>query len=415
MSTAKSICIMRDKKIELLSPAGDMERLEMALLYGADAVYLAGQEFGMRAAAGNFSFEELEEAVKRCREKGVKIYVTCNAIPTNAELSRLPAFIESLADLKVDAIIGADMGVIATAKRYAPSVPLHISTQAGIMNYAGAQALYNMGASRVILARELSIEEIAEIRTKTSKELEIEAFVHGAMCMSFSGRCLLSSYMTGRNANRGECAQPCRWSYHLIENKRPDQHMEIIEDGGTHILSARDLCMIDHIPELMSVGLDSLKIEGRMKSAYYAAVVTNAYRKVIDAALEGRKPEDVWLNEVYKVSHREYSTGFFYDREGGGQNYDETGYINTCDIVGIVESCDENGIAQISQRNRFYEGDELELLTPDSVPIQFIAGSMTDEKGHTIDDAKHPMMKINMPLPRHAVSKSILRKERTVQ
>lgn len=409
--TAANLRTMRNK-IELLSPAGDMERLEMALLYGSDAVYLAGEEFGMRAAAGNFSLEEMQKAVKMCRAQGTKIYVACNAVPTNSEAERLPVFLEHLERLKVDAIIAADIGVIAEAKRYAPSTALHVSTQAGIMNYAGARAFYDLGASRVILARELSIEDIAEIRAKAPKELELEVFVHGAMCVSFSGRCLLSSYMTGRNANRGECAQPCRWTYHLVEQQRPGEYMEITEDGGTHILSARDLCMIEHIPKLLEAGLDSLKIEGRMKSAYYVAVVTNAYRKAIDAALEGREPDSVWLDEVYKVSHREYSTGFFFDSEGGGQGYTETGYINTCDVVGIVESCSEDGMAVVSQRNRFYEGEQLELLTPDGVPVGFPVHGMKDEFGNIIDDAKHPMMKIKMPLPKYAVRNSILRKNR---
>lgn len=403
---------MRGKKIELLSPAGDMERLEMALLYGADAVYLAGQEFGMRASAGNFDHDNMKKAVKMCREKGVKVYVTCNAIPTNEEISRLPVFLESLEDAAVDAVIAADMGVMSMAQRYAPSVALHISTQAGIMNYAGTRAVYDMGAARAILARELSFEEIAEIRAKTPGELELEAFVHGAMCVSFSGRCLLSSYMTGRNANRGECAQPCRWTYHLMERQRPGEYMEISEDGGTYILSARDMCMIEHIPALMEAGLDSLKLEGRMKSAYYVAAVTNAYRKVIDEVWKGETPSPVWLSEVEKVSHREYSTGFYFGSDGGGQNYSDNGYISSCDVMGIVASCSDDGMAVVSQRNRFRTGDELELLTPDGEPVSFVVEGMQDEKGNEIDDAKHPMMKINIRLPRRAVTNSILRKNK---
>lgn len=389
-----------------------MERLEMALLYGADAVYLAGQEFGMRAAAGNFDHDNMLKAVKMCRQRGVKVYVTCNAIPTNDEISRLPVFLESLEDAAADAVIVADMGVISLARRYAPSVDVHISTQAGIMNYAAARAFYDMGAARAILARELSIEEIAEIRTKTPKALELEAFVHGAMCVSFSGRCLLSSYMTGRNANRGECAQPCRWTYHLMEQQRPGEYMEISEDGGTHILSARDMCMIEYIPQLFEAGLDSLKLEGRMKSAYYVAVVTNAYRKVIDQIGAGEEPSRVWLDEVEKVSHREYSTGFYFDSEGGGQNYSDDGYIISWDVCGVVERGTSDGMAVISQRNRFRTGDELELLAPDGEPVSFIVGGMRDEKGNEIDDAKHPMMKITMELPRPAVTNSILRKSR---
>lgn len=405
---------MADRKIELLSPAGDMERLEMALLYGADAVYLAGQEFGMRAASGNFDHDGIRDAVKKCRKRGAKVYVTCNAIPTNDEMTRLPQFLESLEEVAVDAVIAADMGVIALAGRYAPSVDLHISTQAGIMNYSAARAVYDMGAKRAVLARELSIEEIAEIRAKTPKELELEAFIHGAMCVSFSGRCLLSSFMTGRNANRGQCAQPCRWTYHLVESSRPNEYMEISEDGGTHILSARDLCMIEHIPEVIEAGLDSLKIEGRMKSAYYTAVVTNAYRKVIDQVVRGEEPSPIWLNEVEKVSHREYSTGFYFDRAGGGQNYCDDGYILNCDVMGVVISCEADGTAVVSQRNRFRTGDTLELLSPEGEPVEFVVGGMREDSGVEIDDAKHPMMRLTMKLPRYAVQNSLLRRDRNI-
>ena len=273
------------KQIELLSPAGDMERLKMSLAYGADAVYLAGNDFGMRAFAGNFTPDEMRQAVELCHSKGVSIHVTCNTMPRNDEVARLPQWLEYLQDLGVDAAIVADVGVLSLLKKHAPKVKAHISTQASISNYQAARAWYELGARRVILARELSLDEIREIRAKAPKELEIEAFVHGAMCVSYSGRCLLSNYMTGRDANRGAYAQPCRYKYALMEEKRPGEYFPIGEDeGGAYIMNSRDMCMIDHIPELMEAGLNSLKVEGRAKSAYYAAAVTAAYRHAIDAA-----------------------------------------------------------------------------------------------------------------------------------
>ena len=305
------------RKAELLAPAGDMERLRMSVAYGADAVYLAGGDFGMRAFAGNFSPEELSEAVALCKRHGVRVHVTCNTMPRNGEVDRLPDFLVQLEALGVDAVIAADVGVLALCKRYAPHVQVHVSTQAGVTNYQSAQAWYDLGASRVILARELTLEEIREIRARTPRELEIEAFVHGAMCVSYSGRCLLSNYMTGRDASRGACAQPCRYKYALMEEKRPGEYFPVYEENGeTFILNSRDMCMIDHVPELLEAGLDSLKIEGRAKSAYYAALTTAAYRHAIDAAEEGRPLEQTWRDEVEKVSHRHYSTGFYYGYPG---------------------------------------------------------------------------------------------------
>ena len=277
-------------KPEVLSPAGDMECLNSAINFGADAVFLAGSEFGMRTASKNFDKTDLKAAVELAHSKGVKIYVTCNTLPRNSELTRLPEFLAYAQDCGVDAFIIADLGVFEMAKQYAPKVDLHVSTQAGIVNYATANAFYNMGAKRVVLARELPLEEIAEIRAKIPKDLEIECFVHGAMCVSFSGRCLISSYLTGRDANRGDCAQPCRWKYHLYEENRQGQYFPVEEtDKGTFLYNSRDLCMIEHIPELVKAGISSLKIEGRAKSAYYAAVITNAYRVAIDAYLKSKK------------------------------------------------------------------------------------------------------------------------------
>ena len=295
---------MIKKKPELLAPAGDMERLIMALHYGADAVYLAGRQFGMRAAAGNFSAEELKEACALAHAKGAAVHLTCNTLPREDELKNLPGFLEQAQDAGVDAFIIADLGVMDAAARYAPKVARHVSTQLGVINSAAANVLHNMGAERVVLARETTMHDIFEIRAKTPPELEIEAFVHGAMCVSFSGRCLLSNYLTGRDANRGACAQPCRWKYHLVEEKRPGEYFEITEDNGTHIMNSRDMCMIEHIPELISAGVTSLKIEGRMKSAYYAAAVTNAYRHAIDCAVANEPLPQIWIDEVNKISHR---------------------------------------------------------------------------------------------------------------
>ena len=293
-----------------------MERLNMALLYGADAVYLAGTAFGMRASAGNFDEEQLRQAVLLAHGRGVRVYVTCNTLPREDELQRLPGYLEFLQDAGVDALIVADIGVMRLAKKYAPRLALHVSTQFGVINSAAANSLYDLGADTVVLARETPLEDIRKIRKNTPKELRLEAFVHGAMCVSFSGRCLLSNYLTGRDANRGQCAQPCRWKYHLMEETRPGEYFEISEDGGTHIMNSRDMCMIEHIPELLDAGVSSFKIEGRMKSSYYAAVVTNAYRQAIDAAAEGRTLDRLWVEETEMVSHRPYSTGFYYGYPG---------------------------------------------------------------------------------------------------
>lgn len=395
-------------KIELLSPAGDMERLKMSLAYGADAVYLAGSDFGMRAFAGNFTEDEMRQAVELCHSKGVSIHVTCNTMPRNDEVARLPQWLEYLQSLGVDAAIVADVGVLSLLKKHAPKLKAHISTQASISNYQAARAWYELGASRVILARELSLDEIREIRTKAPKELEIEAFVHGAMCVSYSGRCLLSNYMTGRDANRGACAQPCRYKYALMEEKRPGEYFPIGEDeGGAYIMNSRDMCMIDHIPELMEAGLDSLKIEGRAKSAYYAAAVTAAYRHAIDAAAEGRPLDSVWREEVDKVSHRPYSTGFYFGQPG--QYTGDARYVREWQVVAIVTSCDADGNATLSLRNKFAAGDELELVGPDVAALPFTAPAMEDENGWPLTEPRTPQMVFRMKLPRQVPPLSILR------
>jgi len=397
-------------KTELLAPAGDMERLVMALHYGADAVYLAGTEFGMRAAAGNFDEETMRHAVDLCHKKGVSVHVTCNTLPREHELVRLPAYLEFLEDIGVDALIVADLGVISMAKKYAPSVELHISTQLGVVNSETCKMIYDMGASRAVLARELSLNEIRQIRANSPKDLELEAFVHGAMCVSFSGRCLLSNYLTGRDANRGECAQPCRWKYHLVEEKRPNEYFEITEDNGTFIMNSNDMCMIEHLPELIDAGVTSFKIEGRMKSAYYAAAVTNAYRHALDAAIQGTPLPKVWVDEVDKISHRNYSTGFYFGEPGQHYSSSDSIYFATADVCAVVESCDESGNAVLTQRNKFSLGDTLELLTNDGEPLCFTAEKIQNKDGEEIDSTPHPMMELHMKLPKSCAPLSMLRK-----
>lgn len=395
-------------KIELLAPAGDFERLEMALHYGADAVYLAGTQFGMRASAGNFTFPELSKATKLAHANGTAVHMTCNTLPREDELAQLPEFLEQAQDAGVDAFIIADLGVMAAAKKYAPKVSRHVSTQLGVINSATANVLFDMGADRVVLARETPMEDIRKIRANSPKELEIEAFVHGAMCVSFSGRCLLSNYLTGRDANRGACAQPCRWKYHLVEEKRPGEYFEISEDKGTHIMNSRDMCMIEHIPELIDAGVTSFKIEGRMKSAYYAAAVTNAYRHAIDYALRGEELPQVWIDELNKVSHRPYCTGFYYGDPG--QHFAEASYFSDAYVCAVVENCADDGFAELTQRNRFCVGDMVELLTNEGEPISFAVTELWDENGEAITATPHAMMKFKMRLPVNCSALSILRR-----
>ena len=396
------------KKPELLAPAGDMERLRMAVLYGADAVYLAGTSFGMRAFAGNFTPEQMREAVRFAHEHDVRVHVTINTMPRNDEIVHLPEHLETLQDAGVDALIVADMGAFTMAGKYAPRCERHISTQASIANYATANAWYDLGAKRVILARELSLEEIREIRQKTPSDLEIEAFVHGAMCVSYSGRCLLSNYMTGRDSNRGACAQPCRYQYYLMEEKRPGEYFPVFEDEkGTYIMNSRDMCMIDHVDDLLDVGLDSLKIEGRAKSAYYAAIVTGAYRHAIDAAAAGEQLDPVWREEVERVSHRHYATGFYYGQPG--QYFENSRYIREWQVIALVMDCDEDGNAVLTLRNKFSAGDVIEVVGPNVKPIEFTAGEMVDQDGNTLQEVYNPQMVFKMKLPAQVPAWSILR------
>ena len=396
-------------KIELLAPAGDMERLQMAAAYGADAVYLAGTLFGMRSFAGNFSPEELKTAVEFCHRRGVRVHVTCNTMPRNEEVARLPDWLSYLDGLGVDAVILADVGVLSLAAKHAPHVPRHISTQASIVNYQSARAWYELGAQRVILARELTLEEIREIRAKTPKELEMEVFAHGAMCVSYSGRCLLSNYMTGRDSNRGACAQPCRYQYALMEEKRPGEYFPVYEENGeTYIMNSRDMCMIDHVAELAEAGVDSIKLEGRAKSAYYAAVVTGAYRHAVDAAAVGVPLDPVWRDEVEHISHRHYSTGFFYGQPG--QFTEDSRYVRDWQIVAKVLSCGEDGRALLTLNNKFAVGDALELVGPDVRPQALCAERLWDTDGTPLPEVRKPQMQFYMDLPQQVPPLSLLRR-----
>lgn len=402
-------------KPEILSPAGDFECLQSALNFGADAVFLAGKLFGMRSSPKNFDSDDLKKACDLAHSKGKKIHVTCNILPKNSELPQLPEFLEYAQDCGVDALIIADMGVLEAAKCYAPKVALHVSTQAGVTNYATANALYNMGASRVVMAREIPLDEIAEIRAKTPKELEIECFVHGAMCVSFSGRCLISSYLTGRDANHGDCAQPCRWKYHLYEEKREGQFFPVEEfDGGTYLYNSRDLCMIEHIPELVKAGVSSFKIEGRAKSSYYVAVTTNAYRHAVDDYLaegEGFKLKPWIKEELEKISHREYSTGFYFGYEPG-QTIDNGGYIRHYDAAAFCEKSIDGTTSVISQRNKFCVGDILDVLPPSGVPFNIKCISLTNENGEPVDSAPHPMEVLTMRSDKPVPAGSVIRRKR---
>lgn len=400
------------KKIELLSPAGDWEQLKMSVLYGADAVYLAGSDFGMRSFAGNFSPEELPKAVDFAHSHSVKVHVTVNTMPRNDEAARLPAYLEQLDAAGADALILADLGAFQLAGKYAPHCQRHVSTQQSVANYACAQAWYDLGASRVVLARELSLEEISEIRQKVSPELELETFGHGAMCVSYSGRCVLSNYMTGRDSNRGQCAQPCRYRYALVEEKRPGEYFPLYEDeSGSYILNSRDMCMIDHLKELSDAGVDCIKLEGRAKSSYYAAIVTGAYRHCIDDMAKGVPVDPIWRDEVEHISHRVYSTGFYFGQPG--QYVQDSRYIRQWQICAMVEQCDENGVALCTLRNKFREGEPLEVVGPDTRPFPITPQNMTDSDGNPLPEPRTPGSVFFLPLPRVVPAHSIIRRATT--
>lgn len=372
------------QNIELLSPAGDFERLRLALQFGADAVYLGGEKFGMRTNPSNFTLDELKNAVEMTHSMGKKLYLACNTLPRNNELAFLPEYLKYASSIGVDAFIIADLGVLTLAKKYAPDVDVHMSTQAGIVNYEAANAAFELGAKRIVTARELSLSEIKVIREKTNPDLEIEVFVHGAMCMSFSGRCILSDYMVARDANRGDCAQPCRWKYSLVEEKRPGEYFPVNqEENGTYIFNSKDLCMINHIPELDRAGIDSFKIEGRAKSEYYTAIVTYAYRNAIDEYIIGGRRKDFYpsqwiLDEMEKISHREYTSGFNFGPIKDGQVLDYGGYIRKWDVCALFKSY-KNGRLTVAQRNRFYQGETLEVVEPGKKPYKIVVEELYNE------------------------------------
>lgn len=400
------------KTLELLCPAGDLSRLKTAVDFGADAVYIAGEEFGMRTASANFNREDLAAGVEYAHNHGVKVHVTCNTIPHEDEIARLPQFLSYLNEVGVDAVIASDLGTIGMVKQYAPRCELHVSVQSGIVNSATANAFYNMGAKRVVLARELSLEEIAKIRANTPPELEIEAFAHGAMCVSFSARCLLSSYMTGRDANRGDCAQPCRWSYSLMEEKRPGQYFDITEtEKGTYILNANDMCMAPYLDKMLNAGVSSIKIEGRAKTEYYVAVTANAYRGAIDSLnnCNGEWHLPDWVaEELNKMSHRTYSTGFYFGRPENSQTYENAGYIRDYAIAAVVDGYSD-GCVIATLKNKFASGTVLDCLEAGTVPFKVDTTVLYNEKGEQIDSAYQPMMKIKIPFEREIKVGSMLR------
>ncbi|WP_027628064.1 peptidase U32 family protein [Ruminiclostridium cellobioparum] len=405
------------KKVELLAPAGNLEKLKMAILYGADAVYIGGQRFGLRASADNFSLEDMREGLEFAHERNCKVYVTVNIIPHNQDLVGLPEYIKQLDELGVDAVIVSDPGIFNIVRSTAPDMEIHISTQANNTNYMSAKFWYDLGAKRIVVARELSFDEIREMAAMTPKDLDIEAFIHGAMCISYSGRCLLSNYMTGRDSNKGACSHPCRWKYQLVEEKRPGEYYPVYEDErGTYIFNSKDLCMIEHIPELVESGIFSLKIEGRMKSSFYVATVVSAYRKAIDAYMsdpENYRYDPEWLAELSKASHREYTTGFYFNKTTGeDQIYNTSSYIRDYDFVGMVLEYDrETGIAKIEQRNRMIVGDEIEVVVPGKDYFVQIIEAMKNDEGESIRTAPHAQMIVYMPVKQEVVPFTILRRK----
>lgn len=397
---------------ELLAPAGDFERLKAAAQFGADAVYLAGKAFGMRAASPNFGPEELALAVKFAHDRNVRVYLTCNNVMRNNDFAKLPDFLRAARDSGVDALIVTDLGVLSLARQIAPEIEIHISTQAGVTSWASAEAFYRLGATRVVLARELALDEISEIRAKCPKDLELEVFVHGSMCVSFSGRCLLSEFFTGRDANRGDCAQPCRWKYALMEQTRPGVYLPIEEEGGgSYILNSRDLCLIKSLPELIRAGVSSLKIEGRAKSSYYTAVTTNAYRCALDWYAEnpGSELPEWILEELNKISHREYSTGFCLGSVPG-QIYENGGYIRGWEIIAVCIGM-RDGYAVLSQRNRFFRGDVADILEPGLQPYQVTLSELYEDDGTPLECANHAEMTVLLRLNRNIQKGSVLRKK----
>ncbi len=411
------------KRPEILSPAGDFEKLKSAVYFGADAVYLAGTHFGMRAASGNFSREELSEAVKFCHDNGVRLYVTVNIMPRDGEYAELEGFLRYLEEIRVDAAIVSDLGVAALLRKCAPNVALHVSTQASVVSSAACMAWYALGASRIVLARELSLEAVKRIRREIPEDLEIECFVHGSMCIAYSGRCLLSQHYVSRDANRGACAQPCRWIFErggalcadIAEEKRREELLPVIEDGGdTFVMSSKDMCMIEHIPALCDAGIHSFKLEGRVRSAYYTAVVTNTYKMALDSYMadpESYVYNPEWLRELESVSHREYGTGFFFkDPHEDANIVSEPGYIREkAYLATAIKGCKAGEIATFIQRNKLVDSQSVELLTPGKVGIPFTVRELCNEKGEPVPSAPHPWMIFTLRSPVDVHEGDILR------
>ncbi len=405
-----------DNKIELLAPAGSLAKLKYAIEYGADAVYIGGEAFSLRVAAKNFSNEEIKEGIEYAHARGKKVYITANIIPHNEDLKEFPDFVREVDALGADAIIVSDLGTFSIVKECAPNLDIHISTQANNTNYMSAKMWYKLGAKRVVLARDLSFEEIKGIHDNIGADDEIECFVHGAMCVSYSGRCLLSNYFTHRDANKGACSHPCRWKYYLMEEKRPGEYLPVFEnDRGTFLYNSKDLCMIEYIPQLVKSGITSLKIEGRVKNELYVATTVGAYRRAIDAYYADPDNFSVSpdiLEELEKVSHREYTTGFYFHKpDENNQLYTSNTYIQDYTIVGVVKEFNsDTGFATIEQRNRFFKGDELEVMTPGKESVNFKVDFMTDENDNEIDVAPHAQMTVKMKLPDCVTEFSIIRK-----
>lgn len=405
-------------KPELLAPGGSLEKLKTAIDYGADAVYIGGEAFSLRVAAENFSIDDMKEGLKYAHDRGKKVYLTANIIPHNDDLDEFKNFISEIRPLGFDAVLIADLGLFGLMRELAPEIPIHVSTQANNTNYQSAIMWHKLGATRVVLGREMSFKEISEFRKNIPEDLELEAFIHGAMCISYSGRCLLSNYMTGRDSNAGACAHPCRWNYSIVEEKRPGEYFDVEEnERGTFIFNSKDLCTIEHIPELIQSGISSLKIEGRVKTAFYTATVVGAYRREIDRYLND--PENYTFNpaeleELCKVSHRPYTTGFYFGRPGAdAQVYDTSSYIRDYELIGIVQSYDEKTkTITVSQRNRFFEGEEIEIMQPMKPFIKTTAKDMHDHKGNKIECAPHAEQIVIMSAPEPIVPGAMIRKKR---
>ncbi len=405
-------------KIELLAPAGSLEKLKTAILFGADAVYCGGLNFGLRAGADNFSVEELQEGIEFAHQRHKKVYMTLNMIPHNEELAQLSEYIEKIKQLNLDALIISDPGVFAFVKKEIPEMEIHISTQANNVNWASALFWADQGAERIILARELSRDEIKEMAAKTEGRVELEYFVHGAMCISYSGRCLLSNYFVGRDANKGDCAQSCRWKYHLVEEQRPGEYYPIEEnDQGTFIMNSRDLNLAEEIPELIEIGLSSLKIEGRMKSVHYAATVINTYRQLIDQYYqdpENYEADPELLADLRKISHRDYTKGFYYGKPGSeGQRYQSSSYLRSYDFMGVVKDYDAAAKEVVIEvRNKIFKGDELEFVVPGQKTFTIKADYLLDDEGIEIEAAPHPKQLIRIPLKSRIPTGSLLRRQK---